>query len=51
MMRAVRKMKEDMKGVVCRFYKREDAERLAMVTVYKTMVKRTARKKVTTTKR
>ena len=43
-------MKKAMIGVVCRFFKREDPERLAMITVYKTKVKRTAKRKVTTTK-
>lgn len=48
MMRAVRKMKEDMKGVVCRFFKRHDSGHSALVTVYQTQVK--VKGKTTTTK-
>jgi len=50
MLRAVRKMKEGMKGVVCRFFKRDVNQHLALVTVYKTMVERKKKRKKTTTK-
>jgi hypothetical protein len=50
MMRAVRKMKEDMKGVVCRFFKRDAQQHLALVTIYKTMVERKKKRKKTVTK-
>ena len=49
MKRAVVKMKEDMKGVVCRFFKKDEENgQTAMITVYKTKVKVTG--KTTTTK-
>ena len=48
MMRAVRKMRQDMVGVVCRFFKRQDDGHNALITVYKTRVKVTG--KTTTTK-
>ena len=50
MMRAVRKMKEDMKGVVCRFFKRQDDGHNALITVYKTNVKVTRKTTTTETK-
>ena len=49
-MRAVRKMKEDMKGVVCRFFKRQDDGHNALITVYKTNVKVTRKTTTTETK-
>ena len=42
-----------MKGVVCRFFKRDGAkheDRLVMVTVYKTLTKRKVKRKKTVTK-
>ena len=50
MMRAVRKMRQDMVGVVCRFFKRQDDGHNALITVYKTNVKVTRKTTTTETK-